>query len=262
MKITLCLAFLFLFIQTKTFGQSGIIMKIPTNDTLLLKGDVTVLHGPDHYYRDTTIVKYVHYILIYKQGDTIKYHEIFDSPHRDSLMFDSYAFQVKNDTMYFFTEKEFLNFTGFGKTLFLSYPQHSPEKSINSTPKILTTDTTNRWGVDTSYFYFSKFNEKDIIEESEEFIFKEGEITDSIAINLFKSIQMYEFTPGLGNAKTHINFNIKKISGVLDSSGYYTNIEYCETRKCSVPNSSYTQIYTIYSRMDNVPHKTLNYLKQ
>ncbi|MBN8680955.1 MAG: hypothetical protein J0M29_22210 [Chitinophagales bacterium] len=92
MKITLSLAFLFSFIQTKTFGQSG----------------------------------------------------IFDSAHRDSLMFDSYAFQVKNDTMYFFTEKEFLNFTGFGKTLFLSYPQHSPEKSINSTPKILTTDTTNR----------------------------------------------------------------------------------------------------------------------
>jgi hypothetical protein len=239
---------------------------------LLLKGNVHVLHGPDHYYTDTTLVEYIHYIMIYKQGDTIKYHEIFDSPHRDSLIFDSYTFQIINDTMYFFTEKEFLNFTEFRKTLFLSYPRNLSEKSIHATPRVLKTDAINKWGIDTNYFDFFRTSRDKIIAESEEFIFKKGEKFDSITINLFESSDVFEYEPGLGNAKVGVYSNLKKISGVLDSSGQYvnleyhetrnySNLEYHETRNYSQTNSVFTQISTVYNRMENIPHEILNYLK-
>ena len=244
----------------KTFGQSGIIMNIPKNDTLLLKGNVDVLHGPDHYYKDTTFVEYIHYVMIYKQGETIKYHEIFESAHSDSLVFDSYTFQVKNDTMYFFTEKEFLNFTGLGKTLFLSYPQNLSEKSVDATPRVLKTDTINKWGIDINYFDFFKFSLENSKEE-EEFIFIKGEKADSVIINLFESRDGFDYVQGVGNVKTGVYSNLKKIIGVLDSSGYYVNIEYHETRKSSNQHSGYTQISRVYNRMENIPHKILNYLK-
>ncbi len=248
-------------IQLKTFGQSGIILNIPANDTLLLKGIVNVLHGPDHYYKDTTFVEYIHYVMIYKEGEIIRYHEIFDSPVRDSLMFDSYTFQIKNDTMYFFTEKEFLNFTGFGKTLFLSYPSILSEKSIKATPRVLKTDTINKWGIDNNYFDFFNFNPENIIAESKEFTFKKGEKVDSVSINLFESRQDFTYIQGIGYCKSGVFSNLKKINGVLDSTGYYLNLEFHETSKYSKKNCSYTQITQVYNRMENIPQKILNYLK-
>ena len=260
MKIVVWLTILSSFTQMKTFGQSGIILNIPVNDTLLLKGNVNVLHGPDHYYKDSTFVEYIHYIMIYTQDNTVKYHEIFDSPHRDSLVFDSYTFQVINDTMYFFTENEFLNFTGLGKTLFLSYPRNVSEKTVSGTPRVLKADTLNKWGIDTNYFDYLKFSWENSIEE-EEFIFKKGEIADSVIITLFKSSDEFDYVSGVGSVKTGVYSNLKKIIGVRDSSGYYVNIEYHETRKSSKRNSSYTQISTVYNRMENIPHKILNSLE-
>jgi hypothetical protein len=88
-----------------------------------------------------------------------------------------------------------------------------------------------------------------------------GEKFDSITINLFESSDVFEYEPGLGNAKVGVYSNLKKISAVLDSSGQYVNLEYHETRKYSQPNSVFTQISTVYNRMENIPHEILNYLK-
>ncbi len=162
--------------------------------------------------------------------------------------------------MYFFTEKEFLNFTGLGKTLFLSYPRNLFKKSVNATPRVLKTDTTNKLGIDSNYFDFFKFSWENSKEE-EEFIFIKGEKADSVIINLFESSDEFDYAIGVGQVKTGVYSNLKKIIGVLDSSGYYVNIEYHETRKSSKKNSGYTQISTVYHRMENIPHKIINYLK-
>jgi len=261
----------FILLPLSIYCQSGIIIDIPEHDTLILKGNVKVIHCPSHYYKDTTEVMYDHYIMIYRQDTLVKYHEIFDSDFRDSLLSDSYKFKLENDTMYFYSEDEFLNFTGFAKTLFTSYPDYN-SNSIKATPRILKSDTISKLGIDTSCYYFFEFNSEGIVERRRNIsIVKSGKI-NKIEIEMFELSDVYGDIKTFGKyKKPYQSINHKTMGGEIDSTGFYSNFNFNEIRensigenqrKSSIRNLTCTYITSFYERLEKVPDEILKYLKQ
>ncbi len=256
-RIALILSFI-TFSQFDTFGQKGIIITVPEVDTLVLRGAVNVLHCPNHYYQDSTFVDYVHYIVIYKQHHLIRYHEIFDSEMRDRVAIDSYHFSIENDTMYFFSEKEFLNFTGLGKTLFLSYPTKT--KSMNITPRKLKSDTIQKWGVDTSYFHFFEFNEN-IIKKTRNFSLDRTKGIQKVKINLFESSKLKWHQQEYNGFHKYNAVHNKTITGEIDSTRFYSTLVVDNIRSLTKEDSQCTTINANYVRIETLPTKFLPLLK-
>ncbi len=255
-RINVILAFTTIF-QFNLLSQKGIMISVPENDTLILKGNVNVLHCPNHYYEDTTLVDYLHYIVIFKHENLVKYNEIWDSTMRDTVMIESCSFSIENDTMYFYSETEFLNFSGLGKTLFLSYPIKN--NSMNITPRLLKSDTLQKWGIDTSYFYFIEFDEN-IIEKTREFSLVKNKDIQNIKINLFESSKLKGTSYRYHGFHRYNSINQKSISGKIDSTRFYSTLVVDEIRELTKKDSQCTNTNSTYKRLEKLPSRYLQLL--
>jgi len=240
-----------IMMQCNVSSQSGVVIDVPDKDTLLLKGEVNVLHCPNHYYKDTTVINYDKYVIIFKEDGLVKYFEIFDSANRDSCLISSFSFEFENDTMYFFSEADFLDFTGFGKTMFLSYSDKGNTMKI--TPRVLIPDSTTKF--DFNFFEFQLDSKEDIKEKSRKFSIYQTETGKRVKIEMSELRKLSSSFEGKTVYYNYDRINKKSITGEIDSSGFYSSIVIDEVTEFSKKESTCTFINSIYKRIVELPER-------
>jgi len=241
---------------------------------LVFEGSVTVIHSPDHYYTDTTEIKYLHYLVIDKVQDTIIYREIYKTEYRDSLVSESFNFLYKADeeVLLFPDENEFLSFSKIGKLLFLFEKFDNDQESHLTIPRRHNIDPNKEWNVniDTSYFFnFMQIRGSDTksiltqnldIERREngfliaaQFSDKSYTATDiSSWIPIVKDGRVYQRSESLREIEW---------TAILDENKRYQSItkqEYYKSKWYKRTNENKT--FSHYKRLDSIPEDIKDYL--
>lgn len=248
---------LLIFFPITIYSQSNLIIDLSQNDSpILLKGVVNVTHGPDDIKKDSVYVKYFHYILIDNLNDTIKYKEIFEPENRDSLMVDQYEFILKEDTMIFNSLREFYNFGGFGKTIFLRRPKSDSLNHIHITPKKFVDSLGVK--IDTNYYYFSNFNLSEIIHEHKNIDIENTGNEQKININFLEK-QIVDV--GYLYARQKVYYDCKSFSCIVDDSKFFKEIIFINIQRFDDRNLRYTKSVGIYKRQTYIPEKLKIFIK-